>query len=157
MNGIERTYGCNYCWHVAICRGFGQIDLIRAFSLLWLGSVQGIWVKPDANGVHQGESAGFQCKVRGSVSHLTVQHWELNGRRVTSTGRVTIEPPDRLVIANSRPDDSGRYTCIAEINGNVYRASQILTVYSKYCILIHYNCCVDWKSLVFVRLILTIL
>ena len=37
--------------------------------------------------------------------------WSLNGRRLTSSGRVTIQPMGVLVITNASRYDVGNYTC----------------------------------------------
>ena len=68
---------------------------------------------------------------------MTVKYWEVNGNRievnasgVTSNGRLKIVPPTTLRIYNSQPEDSGRYTCAAEINGKIQKGSNLFTVFS---------------------------
>ena len=88
-----------------------------------------------SNAIFEGESEEFQCRRKEKLSVVMVTKWEFNGKILTDANHhVTISPPDTrhvLEIKSATVADSGKYTCFAQINGVLYRASEKIAVYRK--------------------------
>lgn len=84
-----------------------------------------------SNVVYESSSGSFDCSETASHKPATVLRWEHNGYPLYPNSHVRISPRDtyhKLLIRSVEKSDGGRYECVAEINGLVYRANQTLTV-----------------------------
>ena len=84
--------------------------------------------------VFESSSGLLDCVETVSHKPATVLRWEHNGSPLYPNNRVRISPRDtyhKLLIRPVEKSDGGRYQCVAEINGLVYRANQTLTVLAK--------------------------
>ena len=90
-----------------------------------------MWVSVSSNGAEVGDKHAFRCLLSSNNSPAHVERWEFNQQQIKIDSRVKIEPAHVLNIQSVRVSDSGKYTCIARVNGHNVSASENLKVYGR--------------------------
>ena len=88
------------------------------------------------NGIDEGNIALFQCLRRDNRKPANVRRWLFGGRKLpmAKTGRIFVKESatnHQLYIKDARTSDSGKYTCVAHIQGRMVNASNYLSVSCK--------------------------
>lgn len=84
--------------------------------------------------VTEGGNVAFGCVDGRTNKPVNVLRWEHNEKPIRPCSRVRISPPGtyhKLLIRPALMSDAGRYECVTEINGTVYRASRRISILAQ--------------------------